>query len=99
MNLEAEMNVLDKDGNETDATVKVSARAFSDVLIVEVGDSGSNVVVYIEKQGARVGVYVGVDDTGRSDAMLSLRVDPSGDQPAELRYCDEACSVLSRRSA
>jgi hypothetical protein len=93
------MNVLDDDGETTEATVKLSVRPFDDVVIIEVGEGDHVVTVYVEKQGDRVGVYVGTGDDGRSDAMLSLRVDPTRNEYADLRYDRREVIIQSDASA
>lgn len=89
------LNVLDNEGNTTDEIVPVSLMEYDDVLILEI----AGVTVYVEKQGKHVGVYVSDDDSGRSDATLSLRVDTTKEEDHELRYDGHRIACLSERSA
>lgn len=76
------LKVLDKNNNATDKQVLVHVTGYDDMLAVET----CGVTVYIEKLGERVGVFVSADVEGRSDAQLSVLVDPTNKEEHLLRY-------------
>ena len=95
MKVEHNLAVLDKDGNEGPLEVPAYVSCFNDVILVEI----DGVSVYIEKQMDIVGVYVGTGDDGRSDAILSLRLERFEGGQNNLRYDRRRCVVQSTQGA